>query len=258
MSEIQTYPGRTFRSLLALAPLPTLLLGLLLAAGCSKPPAAESSGGYGNFIHFDGITYYANDLSDGAKAGAHGIQPGPKFGEVRFKLEGTNKPFSKIENGDAGLLPAGTPVYELKGYAPSFRLAARRREELILYEAVTNPRAKRGRDLMDIAGKVSRIAVYSAYGAPMRAKELAVIEDPSAVGVLVDMVLESPIRRGSSVRVPGERETTVIFELEDGTATGGLYGLKSGALSTAPGRATPNIVTPEKFRVSMARQTSND
>ena len=57
---------------------------------------------------------------------------------------------------------------------------------MILYEADTNPYAKKGADLLDISGKVEYIGVNSAIDGTT---ELASIRDEGQVSQLVDMIL---------------------------------------------------------------------
>jgi hypothetical protein len=61
------------------------------------------------------------------------------------------------KNGDATLLPKGTKIYKVKGYAPDFRLIAGDQ----LYEASHNPKAKILADFYDIEGRVERISLES-------------------------------------------------------------------------------------------------
>jgi hypothetical protein len=75
-------------------------------------------------------------------------------------------------------------------YRPSFRLAARQDGRLVVFEADTNPRARVGRDLLDLEGKVRRISINSrAGGTP----ELAAITDPRQAAGMVRMLLAGPV-----------------------------------------------------------------
>jgi hypothetical protein len=118
-------------------------------------------------------------------------------------------------DGDAAYLLPGTQVYGVRGYSPTFRLAAYEQPgQLVLFEVSDNPQAKAGRDLLDIGGKVSAIVVLS------KADERTVlgrIDEPTRVGRLVTAALDAPI--AARQQSPGELSAFVSFQLLDGTAT---------------------------------------
>ena len=87
---------------------------------------------------------------------------GTQYGAVKVKLDGSSDPNHRLQDGDAAFLPPGTPLFRLKLYRPTFRLAARDGNRLVLYEADGNPKAKVGADLVDIAGKVDYIQINSS------------------------------------------------------------------------------------------------
>jgi hypothetical protein len=86
-------------------------------------------------------------------------QLGDKVGGVAFTLDGNVCGNHRAKNGDAAYLPVGTPVYELKGYKPEFRVVADNK----IYEVDNNPNAKTVRELLDIEGKVKKVALESGY-----------------------------------------------------------------------------------------------
>lgn len=131
---------------------------------CSPPPDWEAdSRDFIDFVRLNGIQYVAQSTG----VGQIGRTPregdlGPVFARVRARLyDGPTDGAWRRKNGDAAFLKAGTPLYRVKGYDPAFWLAACREGRLMLYEADTNPRAKVGGDLLDIAGKVRYIGVNS-------------------------------------------------------------------------------------------------
>lgn len=219
-----------------------LLLCAFLAAGCSQfagnPGSSGASvGGYGDIVKFDGITYWENAFD--ADVGPGGVQPSQRFAEVEFRLQGSQK--QEVEDGDAGLLPPGTPVYALEGYDPSFRLAARREGGWGLYEVAENPRATEGADILNIRGKVERVEVTEG-------REAGTVEDPEEVEDLVDAVLEAPVWRAPN---PLAGEQQVVFRLKDGTATGGMYDPRSGRLSSHPGGSFMGISLSTQSREAL-------
>ena len=77
-----------------------------------------------NSIRFDGISYVSNAMRSG---GGHfeESQLGTVLYRVAFHVDANFVPGNyRIRDGDATLLPHGTPIYSVKGYPPSEVLAA--------------------------------------------------------------------------------------------------------------------------------------
>lgn len=229
----------SIKKLIALSLYAMLFLPLIGLASCGQ--GASSTGGttgvqidWVNFIHFQGITYLA---------GSQHIPPallGPKFAQVKFKLEGNvHDPNYHSKDGDAAFLNAGTAVYTVKEYRSTFRLAAYQGQALVLFEADTNPMAKHGSDLVDIAGKVRSMGVNSAQDGKL---QLGAIKDPQEVTSLVNMVLAAPVNQ----QFMGSDGTqyVVVFYLNDGTSLSRMFWLKSGELSRG-------IMLPKAFGIAI-------
>ena len=129
------------------------------------------------------------------------------------------------QDGDAAFVPAGEPVYAVRGYKPSFRVAARHDGRLVLYEADTNPAAKTGADLLDIDGKVASIALLSQRDGRT---VIGRISEPVRVAELVRLVMTGPIIRSNPASPPS---AFVAFELSDGTVTSRAYWVDTSILS---------------------------
>src|SRR5713226_9254649 len=113
------------------------LLGLV-SCGSSSSGGQSSKIDWVNFVRFGGITYLVPSIASGR--GLKDSDLGPVYATVNFKLDGNvHDPEYRAKDGDAALLDAGTPVYTVKGYKPTFRLAARQNNIIQLYEADTNP-----------------------------------------------------------------------------------------------------------------------
>ena len=146
----------------------------LLAGGCDLLTAPTVSGGpgcrklvrqdtadYANFVKLNGITYTADGPMVGRTLGDGDL--GPVHDRVRCSLRDKMDPTrGEPQDGDAAYLDAGSPLYQVRGYRPSFRLAARQDGGLVIFEADTNPRARAGRDLLDLEGKVAGSASTAA------------------------------------------------------------------------------------------------
>jgi hypothetical protein len=124
----------------------------------------------------------------------------------------------------------------VRGYRSTFRLAARQDGRLVIFEADTNPRARAGRDLLDLDGKVRRISINSRADGTT---ELGAITDPRQVAGMDRMLLAGPVDQ--RVQPTGEQPARLLaFHLLDGTATVRAYD---------PGdrRVQRGILVPQRF-----------
>lgn len=203
-----------------------VLLSLTGLMSCTFSPSSSTTQiDWVNFVQFGGITYLANSLPVGRPLQTSDL--GPEFAKVTFKLEGNvHDPAYRAKDGDAAFLDAGTIVYTMKGYAPAFRLVAHSNSGLVLFEADTNPQAKRGADLLDLMEKVNYIGVNSERDETV---ELAAIKDPKQVVRLVSMVLQAPVDQNAVNR--GGTRYFLAFHLKDGTTVTRAYWLDSGELA---------------------------
>jgi hypothetical protein len=146
-----------------------------------------------------------------------------------------------MKDGEATLLAAGTPLFMVKGYAATFRLAARQGERIMLYEALSNPNARKGSELLDIRGKVRYIGVNSPVDGTT---EVAAIKDPQQVDALIAVVLDAPLEQ----RYAEQSSLTyfIAFHMDDGTVVSCPYMLPEI-------RLCQNIVLPETFREMIER-----
>ncbi len=198
--------------------LAALVVLMLALSGCGVSPIGGSGVRFGHqivdwvdFVRFDGITYLAN--TDRGSRALVTADLGPIYATVRNMLSGNvNDPGYRSRDGDAAFLPPGTAVYEVKGYASSFRLAAQHAGHIALYEADTNPRAKTGADLLDIGGKVRTIAVISDQDGMT---QLGEIDGAAAVQSLVAMALRAPVNQ--SQQPTDSTRYFIAFNLLDGT-----------------------------------------
>ena len=100
-----------------------MLVPLFTVANCGV------SSGYhihwADFIRFNGILYLRQSATIGRALRQTDL--GSKFATVQIELEGhETNPSHDLRDGDAAYLPAGTPIYTVNGYQPTFLL---RREE---------------------------------------------------------------------------------------------------------------------------------
>jgi hypothetical protein len=220
----------------------------LLAGGCDLVTAPKVSGGpgcrklvrqgaadYVNFVKLNGITYTADRPLVGRTLGEGDL--GPVQATVRCSLRDKMDPKrGEPQDGDGAYLDAGSPLYQVRGYRPRFRLAARQDGRLVVFEADTNPRARVGRDLLDLEGKVRRISVNSRADGTT---ELGVISDSEQVAGMVGMLLAGPVDQRT--QPAGEQPAWLLaFHLLDGTATVRAY-------DSAERRVQRGILVPRRF-----------
>jgi hypothetical protein len=241
-----------------------LAVGLLLVGACGSPtrePAATQNETRGpnapspaskkgcakaqgtaviewvNFVKLDGITYIGAEHDAGRPLTDDDLRS--KIGEVLCTVSETvSDPSYEIVDGDSGFLPAGTPLLEIQGYDPSFRLAAVTGDGVMLFEADHSPGAEVGEDLLDIRGHVDYIGINSHRDG---ITEMAAIHDPAVVERLIEMVLEAPVNQARNFS-NGDWKTQVFvaFHLEDGTTATRAFGFESNLLSRG-------ILVPEGF-----------
>ena len=196
---------------------------ILLAVGCTSGHSAVQID-YTDFVKLAGITYQAAWTAP--VRGLQNADLGSMYGKVKVKLEGSQDPNHQLQDGDAALLAPGTQVYRVNGYRPTFRVAARHDDRLTLYEADTNPMAKVGADLLDLANKVQHIGVNSASDGH---SELVAINDQNAVQALVDLVEKSSVDQSN--QPSGGTQYFIDFHMLDGTEVIRSFWPDSGQLA---------------------------
>jgi hypothetical protein len=221
---------------------------VLLAGGCDLVTTPTVSGGpgcrklvrqdaadYVNFVKLNGITYTADGPVVGRMLREGDL--GPVHATVRCSLREKMDPTRQEPlDGDAAYLDAGSPLYRVRGYRPTFRLAAHQDGRLVLFEADTNPGARVGRDLLDLEGKVRRISINSRTDGTT---ELGAITDPKQMAGMVRMLLAGPVDQ--RIQPTGEQPVRLVaFHLRDGTATVRAY-------DPAGRRVQGGILVPRRF-----------
>jgi hypothetical protein len=189
-----------------------------LKPGSDEPQPCASGGGsatidWVDFFQLDGVSYSSDNAYSYKLTKA---DLGPIYAETRCRLSDiVTDPEYQSRDGDAGFMDPGTPIYELPGYDPSFRLAAKSFGEWRIYESYSSPDATHGRDLLDLEGKVDYIGINSVKDGRT---EISSIRDSEEVKRLVEMVLAAPI---DELREPKDYDNQmfVAFHLDDGSAT---------------------------------------
>ncbi len=171
---------------------------------------------------------------------------GPVFDKVQANPMGCNP---LPQNNVSTMFRVGTPLYTVQSYRPTFRLAAYNGTSIILLQAVANPNAKTGADLLDIHGKVQSIVVSqsastNAQGTPTTTS--STITDPKQIASLVTMILTAPVMEYNTAGFTG-KSYELQFHLRDGTILTSAYWPDSGEMH----EGEENIVLPQAFRVAL-------
>jgi hypothetical protein len=191
-----------------------------------------------NDIHYQRSRYDDNKLLD------NNIEE--LYGEVKFNVANHIKDINyKIKNGDSAYLARGTKFYRIKGYKPEFRIAVKIDGGWRIYEADTNPKAKKGEDLLDIHNKVIYIGINSETDG---VTELGAIKEKSNIEKLVNMILNAEVNQSSQDH-DGQRYF-IAFHLMDGSNITRCYWIDSGELSRG-------ILLPNEFGVEIKKALSS-
>lgn len=195
-----------------------------------------------NFVKFNGIFYvdYCGQTTPSACRELGHLplarHPGPRFATVTFKVDGNVEDSAyRAKDGDAAYLMVGTPVYAISGYQPWFRLGAYLNGRFILFEAISNPRARVGGDLLDVRGKVRSIEITSALDG---ATPLGCIQTRRQVNALVALLLRAPVE---AAYMPDGPRQFLVLHLKDHTVT--RHALYTRADYVTP----PGIRVPRRF-----------
>lgn len=220
-----------------------LILPLILTS-CSIPGinGTRAMIDWVDFIVLDDVHYIGN-YNGGNKLIEESIEG--VIGEVKFNVSNNIKETSyKVKNGDAAYLPKGTKIYKIKGYKPEFRIAVNTEGEWRIYEADSNPGAKKGEDLLDISGKVLYIGINSETDGMT---ELGAVKGKADIDILVNMVLNAEVNQ-SSQEHDGQRYF-ISFHLLDGSDITRCYWIDSGELSRG-------ILLPNEFAIEIKKALS--
>lgn len=198
-----------------------LVPGLLALGACCGGQGAIID--WVNFVQWNGITYLAatGPTSTGASEPALEAQ----IATTKRKLAGNETdPSHKLQEGDAAFLEAGTPIYSVTGYRSAFRIGVKSAGGIVIYEADTNPKARIGADLVDLADKVDYITIGDSS-----VRELAAIRDPAVVAHLVGLILQAPVDQSAQPPPVGPQYFLTIH-FHDGTQTARAFWPSTGQL----------------------------
>lgn len=180
------------------------------STGCPTSQGTTVATDYLDFVHFGGRGFRTDSPALDLPARLVGAQ----VGTVSCTL-GTIQPGSnyRIQDGDAGHLPAGTQLFAVRGYPTSFRLAARVGPgKYVLYEVDSAPDAKRGKDLLPLGERVRRIDILDQETGT---RVIGSVTDPLQIIQVVAGIMNAPV----SDKRPSGAQSPIRFTLADGTTT---------------------------------------
>ena len=202
-------------------------------------------------VRIDGILYERNPYGQARTVPEGAVDLRTAVGRVESRVAGYD-----LREGEATELKPGTPLHAIEGYDPSFRLAAREGGGdggWAFYEVRENPGAEDAAELLDVWGKVERVAI-EAFGS---AREVSSAEEvnpalgPDEAEGIVDAALRAPLRRVSGAHF----DRVLVFHLEDGTRTMRTYDPRSGELYLSEYRGEDashtGVVLPRDVRASL-------
>jgi hypothetical protein len=217
------------------------LLAVLLALATAGAAGAGGTAGTStllDYVTFDGIDYIRWAEEPGRALVRADL--GPEFATVECSFAEDLRGCPYGVDASAAFLPAGTRLYEVRGHATSFRLAAVWQDRIFLYQAWRNPRARTGGDLYALAGKVREIRVQRGEPEAGTSRAAAAITSPPDVQALVEMIVRAPTRRPRPHAV-GDARYWLTFWLTDGTTLDRPYFPDTGELMGG-------VVVPGEFR----------
>ena len=197
--------------------------------GGATPTSCMSMIDYIDFVQNAGIFYGAVPEYPNVGRPITDAELGAELFRVKNTLSVNScDPWHQAVDGDSGYVPTGEPVFRVKGYAPTFRVAAHHEGRLVLYEADSNPAAHRGADLMDIEGRVKSIALFDQKTGRHLVSRLT---EKSRVDDLVRLVAGASVDANIPAGCAHAGDCVQLaFELTDGTASIRGYDRINGVL----------------------------
>lgn len=190
------------------------------------------SGTWVSFIQFDGARYDENFVSGFEMSPEH-LEA--RVGSVRCNIFSVRDAGYDLRDGDSSWLAPGTELWSVKGYSPSFRIAAVVGDSIFLHETWPRRAVGTGRDVIGDADQPARALVIRSGKSEA---VIATIDDPAEVKALVADLLDSPI--DTNHHYDGGPRHWVVIEMESGPPLTVL-------VSVDEKRASPGLALSDRF-----------
>lgn len=147
-----------------------------------------------------------------------------KLGQVNF-VDAGSELIIENKNNEGVSSNKALQIYKIKNYKIGFRIAVKDGNKYLIFEADVNPKAKYGKDLLDIENKVSYIGISdSGSGLP----EYCFIKDSKVIKNIVNMILSSKV---TSIYNNSQNNNYYLgLHLKDGTKIIRFFSLEANAL----------------------------
>jgi hypothetical protein len=179
-----------------------------------------------------GIDYFPGNFVLGTNiAGAALTQAdlGPVYDTISADIHGCTPPTS---GNYSTFLAEGTQLYTIKGYQPWFRLAVKEaasgsNPSITFIEAIANPHASKGGELLQLDNKVDSILLHpqSSLSSSPTPPPLKTVRSPQQVAKLIVLFDQAPLHAKTGT---GSTSDVLIFHFRDGTISGLVYDPTTG------------------------------
>lgn len=179
-----------------------------------------------------GIEYRPGDSVLGSNIGGAALTQadlGPVYDTINAHIGGCAPPAS---GNYSTFLADGTTLYTIKGYQPWFRLAIEEEasgsnQSIAFIEAVANPHASKGDELMQLDNKVDSILLYllSSSSSSSTPPPLKTVSSPQQVAKLIALFDQAPLQVESDT---GVTRDYLVFHFRDGTISSLVYDPTTG------------------------------
>lgn len=211
-------------------------------------PSSAGGVSFKYFVQFQGIEYAGTRFEEGRQVKPDDL--GPEIGRVVCNIVDLYSPASggmapsaasakamkecAERDGGASMLRVGTPVYTMRGYRPSYRLAANTGHQWMIFHVGENPRANVGADIFDLDTKVQAVTLRLEDPRTPRSPVSVRVEAEADVEAIVSLVKAAPVARRSDSARPYYGQLPyrywITFWFKDGTAHGIAYFADTGWL----------------------------
>ena len=216
-------------------------LGVLLSlAGCQSNYVSCS---VAEMAVVRGIDYLPGNVIPGySMAGSALTQAelGPVFDTINTAVGDCSQ---TTQGNFSSFLSAGTKIYTLKGYLPSFRLAVKQstpgqNQPISLLEAISNPHASKGSELIQL-DHVTSMLLYpqSSPSSSPKTPPMAATRSPKQVAEVVALFNQAPMR---ATNATGSTFDVLVFRFSDGSLSSLVY-------NPTTGWTDRNVILPTTF-----------